>query len=312
MGEQARGELVRKATPALAYFGDRLKRAERLDRYTAVRLGGPADYLVVARDRDDLRAALALAHAAGLPLLVLGAGSNVLVDDQGFRGLVVVNRAQNVHFGTKDEPSVYAESGASLSTLARQCIERGLSGMTWAVSVPGTIGGAVVNNAGAHGGDMAGVVQAVDVLPLCAPDAEPERWPTAAMAYAYRESRLKGARTHLVLGAALTLGRDDPEALREQARAFTERRKATQPPGASLGSIFKNPPGDYAGRLIEAAGLRGVRVGEVEVSQVHANFFVNRGGARTADYVALIEQVRTAVYEKLGVMLELEVEIIAA
>ncbi|GAB4434371.1 MAG: UDP-N-acetylmuramate dehydrogenase [Anaerolineae bacterium] len=297
--------------PALAYFGDRLQRGAPLARYTAVRLGGPADYLVTARSRADLRAAVALARALAVPMLVLGGGANVLVSDAGFRGLAVVNRAQNVHFDTtQGQPIVHAESGASLSTLARRCIERGLSGLTWGVNVPGTVGGAVINNAGAHGGDMAAIVRAVEALPLADPDGTPETWPVEAMAYAYRASRLKGTRTHLVLGATLALGRDDPEALRAQARDFVEKRKATQPPGASLGSIFKNPPGDYAGRLIDAAGLKGAHVGDVEVSPVHANFFINRGGGTTADYVALIEKVRAAVFEAFGVRLELEVEVI--
>lgn len=296
---------------ARAYFGDRLQRGALLSRYTAVRLGGPADYLVVARSRADLFAAVALAQAMALPLLVLGGGANVLVSDAGFRGLAVVNRAQNVQFDISAEnATIHAESGVSLSTLARQCIERGLSGLTWAVNVPGTVGGAVVNNAGAHGGDMAGIVRAVEVLPLDLPGSAPETWPVEAMAYAYRESRLKGKRSHLALGATLALGREDSEVLRAQAQAFVEQRKASQPPGASLGSIFKNPPGDYAGRLIDAAGLKGARVGDVEVSPVHANFFINRGGGSTADYLALIEKVRAAVFEKFGVRLELEVEII--
>ncbi len=299
------------APPALGYFGDRLKRGVALARYTAVRLGGPADYLVIARSREDLRAAAELARALGIPMLVLGGGANLLVSDAGYRGLVVVNRAQNVHFDTTQaQPIVYAESGVSLSTLARLCIARGLSGLTWAVNVPGTVGGAIINNAGAHGGDMAAILRTVEVLPLDNPGGEPELWSVEAMAYAYRESRLKGVRTHIVLSATLALGRDDPDALRAQARAFTERRKATQPPGASLGSIFKNPPGDYAGRLIDAAGLKGTRVGDVEVSSVHANFFINKGGGSTADYLALIEKVRAAVFEKFGVRLELEVEII--
>jgi UDP-N-acetylmuramate dehydrogenase len=292
----------------IAHFGDRLRRGERLDRYTSARLGGPADYLVVAKNLEELRAAARLAWDAGLPLLVLGAGSNVLVDDRGFRGLVVINRAQNVHFEVHERSvTVQAESGASLSSLARQCVERGLSGLEWAVNVPGTVGGAVVNNAGAHGGDMATLVRAVTVLYA---GGQEQTWPVEAMEYAYRESRLKGDRAHVVLAASLSLGREAPAVLRERASAFTAKRKASQPPGASLGSIFKNPTEDYAGRLIEAAGLKGARVGDVMISPMHANFFVNAGQGRAADYRALIALARETVRTQFGVELELEVEMI--
>jgi UDP-N-acetylmuramate dehydrogenase len=296
-------------TAALAArFGERLARDVSLARYTAARIGGPADWLLVVKHRDELHDAVRLAWDADLPLVVLGGGANVLVDDGGFRGLVVINRAQNVHLemGT-DRASVRADSGVSLSTLARQCIGRGAAGLEWGVSVPGTLGGAVINNAGAFGGDMAAVVQTVDVLPR---GGAVEVWPVEAISYAYRESRLKRSRSHLVLGAALALGRDDPDALRARAEEITGRRKATQPPGASLGSIFKNPPDDYAGRLIEAAGLKGKRIGEVTISPVHANFFVNAGGATAADYRALIDLARETVEAKFGVSLELEIELI--
>ncbi|MBN1286866.1 MAG: UDP-N-acetylmuramate dehydrogenase [Anaerolineae bacterium] len=297
-------------TGLAARFGARLQAGAPLARYTAARIGGPADGLLVVRSRDELAAAVQAAWAVDWPLLVLGGGANVLVADAGFRGLVVINKAQRVRFDFGGEAgTVYADSGAALSTLARRCIERGLGGLEWAASIPGSVGGAVINNAGAHGGDMAGVVRTVEVLPR---GGTAQTWPVEAMGYAYRASCLKGRedRAHLVLGAALALAHDDPAALRARAGAFVAHRKATQPPGASLGSIFKNPPGDYAGRLIDAAGLKGFRIGAVQVSPVHANFFVNTGGATAADYRALIDYVRAAVQERWGVMLELEIEII--
>ncbi len=289
-----------------ARFGDRLRQSELLARYTAVRTGGPADWLLVARSRSDLAEASRLAWEAALPLLVLGGGANVLVDDAGFRGLVVVNRARHLQHQGEE---VHADSGVSLSTLARRCISRGLAGLEWAAGIPGTLGGAVINNAGAFGGDMAALVQRVEVLPR---GGKAEAWPAEAMAYAYRESRLKGGRDHVVLGAALALSREDPDAIRERAERFAARRKASQPPGASLGSIFKNPPGDYAGRLIEAAGLKGARAGDVVISPVHANFFINQGRATAADYRALIDRAREAVLAQFGVALALEVELVGS
>lgn len=295
--------------PLVERFGENLKRDEPLARYTVAQLGGPADALIVAQSPDDLAVAAALAHGQGIPWIVLGGGTNVLVSDDGFRGLVIANHTRDTWF--EDGGRVVAESGASLSTLARQCMSRGWGGLEWGVNVPGTVGGAAVNNAGAHDGDMAQLVRTVDLLRL---DGEPqsESWPVERMEYAYRHSVLKGSRgRYLVL--AVTLGLEpgrDPAVLSERASAFVEHRKSTQPPGASLGSMFKNPPGDYAGRLIEAAGLKGTAVGGVQISPIHANFFINTGGGTAADYRALIEQARAAVWDQFGIALELEIELI--
>ncbi len=174
-------------TPLQARFGDALQRDEPLARFTVARLGGPADALLVARSRADLVDAVTLAHDAGIPWLVLGGGANVLVADAGVRGLVIVNRAKDVQIG--DDGRVVAESGASLSTLGRRCMSRGLAGLEWAVNVPGTVGGAVVNNAGAHGGSMAAVVREVALL-HAGESVTQERWDVARLDYAYRHSAL--------------------------------------------------------------------------------------------------------------------------
>lgn len=293
----------------IARFGPALLRGEPLARHTVARLGGPADALLTVHNGPDLVEAVSLAHAGAVPWIVLGGGANVLIADAGFRGLVIVNRADGVDFA--DDGSVSADSGVNLSTLARQCMARGLAGLEWAVNVPGTVGGAVINNAGAHGGDMAALVRSIDVLRLDDPPAR-ETWPVERMGYAYRYSILKGSRGQwVVLGAALALAPGhDPAALNDRASEFVRRRKATQPPGASLGSIFKNPPDAHAGRLIEAAGLKGKRLGGVEISTVHANFIVNTGGGTASDYRALIEQARAAVLDQFGIELELEIELI--
>ncbi|MBN1201656.1 MAG: UDP-N-acetylmuramate dehydrogenase [Anaerolineae bacterium] len=295
--------------PLYERFGRTLKQNEPLARYTVARLGGPADALLIADNLSDLVCAVALAHEHRIPWLILGGGANVLVADAGYRGLVIVNRAAAVQFEAGGR--VVAESGASLSTLARRCMSRGLAGLTWAVSVPGTVGGAVINNAGAHGGDMAQSVQKIDLY--CLNDQpRTELWPVERMEYEYRHSALKGTRgRYVVLSAVLELeAGHDPAALKAQADDYVAHRKQTQPPGASLGSMFKNPPGDHAGRLIEAAGLKGICVGGVQISPVHANFFINMGGGMADDYLVLIERTRESVRAQFGITLELEIEVI--
>jgi UDP-N-acetylmuramate dehydrogenase len=184
----------------------------------------------------------------------------------------------------------------------------GLKGMEWCVSVPGTLGGAVVNNAGAHGGDMDGNLNEISLLDLHS-DAT-LTWERQRLAYGYRSSALKGQHgRYIVLSASLHLDPGHPPAeLNAIADQFIEHRKRTQPPGASLGSMFKNPPGDFAGRLIEAAGLKGHQIGGVQVSPIHANFFVNHGTGTAADYAALIDLAQARVQAEFGIELELEVE----
>ncbi len=297
--------------PLAERFGAAMKRDEPLARYTVARLGGPADALVVANSTTDLTDAVTLAARHGIPWVVLGGGANVLVADAGYRGLVIINHTKAVRF--EEGGRVVAESGANLSTLARRCMNQGLAGLEWAVNVPGTVGGAVINIAGAHGGEMAGTVRWVELLSLedC---PHVELWGVSQMRYGYRSSVLKGERgRYVVLAVTLILEPGhDPGALNARADNFVAHRKRTQPPGASLGSIFKNPPGDYAGRLIEAAGLKGTAIGGVQISPVHANFIVNTGEGTAAEYRALIASAQRTVQDKLGVALELEIELIGA
>jgi len=278
---------------------------EPLAKYTAARLGGPADLLYVARrSLDELAEVISTAWNDGIPVTILGGGANVLMSDKGFRGLVVVNDVTGVTF---DDHTLHVLSGTNLSIVARKCQSRGLAGFEWAVSVPGTVGGAVVNNAGAHGGDMAGCVREVGLLDA----AEGQKTLLLAdLDYSYRLSSLKARsdRRFLVLWARLALTADDPEAIQARLDSFITHRKRTQPPGASLGSIFKNPPDDYAGRLIESAGLKGHQIGGAQVSPVHANFFINIGSASASDYYALIRHVQAEVQRQSGILLEMEVE----
>lgn len=289
--------------------GDKLRLNEPLSRYTVARLGGPADAVVIADTVPLLEESARTAWAQGWPLRILGGGANVLVSDRGFRGLVIINHARDLTFA--DDGTVTAESGVILITLARQCIDRGLGGFEWAIGVPGTLGGAVVNNAGAHGGDMAASLIDAEIAFEGIPAI---RWPVARLAYRYRESALKGREDpFVVLSARLRFepGRDPAELL-ARAEALSAHRRRTQPLGASLGSMFKNPPGDYAGRLIEAAGLKGTQIGGVLISPVHANFFLNLGGGTADDYLRLIELARETVLAQFGVRLELEIELLGA
>lgn len=284
---------------------------EPLAKYTAARLGGPAEWLYIARDSvDDLVQVVTDAWAKDMPVHILGGGANVLISDRGVPGLVVINRISQIEFGNWHEGrSVAVSSGTGLSTLANRCQLRGLAGMEWAVSVPGTVGGAIVNNAGAHGADMADSLGDVVVLE---PDG-PHLYSLAEMQYDYRHSVLKARkdRRFLVLLATLRLPEDDPAEIKARMQANIAYRKRTQPPGASLGSIFKNPPGDYAGRLIEAAGLKGMQIGGAMVSPVHANFFINTGADTCAeDYYRLIRYVQSSVHHYNGVWLEPEIELV--
>lgn len=293
-----------------AQLGDRLQRHESLARFTAARLGGPADWLYVARGENtesELIRVLQTAWHSGIPVRILGGGANVLVSDAGFRGLIVINHHSVIQ---RDGDTITVSGGTGLTVLCRKLQAMGLAGFEWAVAVPGTIGGAVVNNAGAHGSDTAASLVSAEIVE---PDGT-HHLTRDDLAYDYRNSALKhrADRRFLVLRAVMRFTPDDPAAILARMESFNAHRKRTQPAGASLGSIFKNPPGDYAGRLIEAAGLKGYRIGAAMVSPVHANFFMNvEGSAGSAsDYYALVRHVQQAVTDRFGVHLETEIELI--
>jgi UDP-N-acetylmuramate dehydrogenase len=288
-------------------FGDRVQENISLAPYTSARIGGPADILLTANSADELAEIMTVIWGQGLPCVILGGGSNVLISDKGVRGAVVLNRAKEVKFYNGDQPKVWVESGVIFSNLANRCASKGLSGLEWAATIPGTVGGAVVGNAGAFGGDMSGNLIVAELLTK----RGREQWPVEKMGYGYRTSVLKGnAEKAIVLSAELRLKNATKDSVSVKIEQFSERRKATQPPGASMGSMFKNPDGDHAGRLIEAAGLKGTRIGNAEISPLHGNFFVNHGKTKASDMRALIELVQKKVAEKFGVKLELEVELI--
>lgn len=294
-------------------FGDKFQVNAPLARYTSARVGGPADLFLSVNDAQALQTAVELAYAQRIPYFVLGGGSNVLVADEGIRGLVILNKAKSVQFRHTGASVVCtAESGMNLSSLARQCIAKGLGGLEWAIGVPGTVGGAVVGNSGAHGGDIDSNLLAANIWE---PGRGPRIYTNEKMQYAYRDSVLKREQgkdiwRRVVLSAELELKLEDVDVLSARANAFTTHRKQTQPGGASCGSMFKNPENYYAGYLIETAGLKGFRVGGATISDKHANFFVNEEEATAEEIRALFAEAWNTVLEQFGVEMDLEVELV--
>src|SRR5574340_619054 len=288
-------------------LGDHLQENVPLSSYTTARVGGIADAMIAVGSGEELERVVTTLWKLKVPFFILGSGANVLISDQGYHGVVIINRAHQIIVDADGEPpTIWAESGAIFATVARRAALRGLSGIEWAATIPGTFGGAIYGNAGAFGGDMQ---QSLVMAEILHPVYGRQFWMTEQLEYGYRSSVLKrNPGQAVILAARLKLARSTPESVNQKIAELSAKRRSTQPPGASMGSMFKNPTGDFAGRLIEAAGLKGVRVGGVQVSQVHANFFVNDESATANDYWQLIRQVRQTVFEKFNVMLELEVE----
>ncbi|HSL01897.1 MAG TPA: UDP-N-acetylmuramate dehydrogenase [Rubrobacteraceae bacterium] len=278
---------------------------EPLKRYTAWKIGGPADALLEPKSVDELIEAVEKAREHGVPVTVLGGGTNVLVRDGGIRGLTIrlAKTLTNVEI---EDLRVVAEAGVLYPVLANTTAARGLGGLEFATGIPGTVGGAVYMNAGAYGSETREVLDWADVYG----DGEVVRMANADLDLSYRRSLLQDHPDWLVLRAGYTLVPGDPEELRARIKVFRAQRMNGSPNRPSCGSTFKRPPGDFPGRVIEAAGLKGTRVGNVEVSPVHANYFVNLGGGTAEDALDLIALVRQRVREKLGIELETEVRVI--
>lgn len=264
---------------------------EPLARHTTIRIGGPARLFAAPEGEEALGRALAWVCAQGLDWRVLGLGSNLLCPDAGFDGLVLSLEAAcaGVRF---TGPLVEVGAGVHLAPLVAAAAARGLSGLEGVAGVPGTVGGALAMNAGTAAGDMGAVVRSVRAM---TPGGEVLEIPAAEMGFGYRQSRLQRERL-LALGAVLELRPADPAAVRQELRRRAARRRQTQPLELpNSGSIWRNPPGDFAGRLVEAAGCRGWRRGDAQVSPRHANFIVNLGRAQASDVLSLMADVRAAV-----------------
>ncbi len=280
---------------------------EPMSRHTSFRIGGPADALVVPEDREDLVNLLEVLSELQVPFYVMGAGTNLLVRDEGVRG-VVIKMAGVFSDVTREEDDVLRSgAGAHLPTVCREAALWGLAGLEFASGIPGTTGGAVAMNAGAYGScicDFLRVARAVTYegrqVELTRDELEPELKATRVL----REPLI-------LIEADFGLRRDDPAAVLERMQRYLEERSRRQPLALpSAGCAFKNPAGGGAGRFIDAAGLKGARVGGAEVSCVHANFIVNTGGATANDVLCLMEKVRDTVYSRFGVVLETELKIL--
>jgi UDP-N-acetylmuramate dehydrogenase len=305
------------------------KRDHLLARHTTFGIGGPADIFVTVRSATELAAAVRAARADGAPLFILGSGSNILIGDGGIRGVVIDNQAKATRVaplrldagatvtrpplldGVTDDAAamVWAESGASFAALARHLARDGYGGIEWASGIPGSVGGAVVYNAGAYGGSTSDVLLAATVLD----ESGAERHlPAQELGLAYRTSailrgEMPGA---VVLSAEMALVKGDPEALTARVGQIDAERLAAQPRGRTGGSTFKNPEGRHAWELIDAVGLRGARHGDAQISEKHCNFFINTGAARAADVYALMQDARRRVRDRFGIELENEVALV--
>ena len=290
-------------------FGSRLQENVRMSNYTTARVGGVVDGLLPLNTLEEMRTAAEKLWELQVPFRVLGSGSNILVSDRGYRGVMLLNHCHNIRIRSNEEPPVVvAESGVNLGNLARQTALRGLTGLEWANSIPGSVGGAVYGNAGAHGSDVHATLISARGL---TPEGGEQELDPQGMGYEYRSSKFKREKLPVViLSAVFRTSRSTREAAWKILSDFTEKRQATQPAGPSCGSTFKNPAGDYAGRLLEAVGLKGVRIGGAAFSDLHANFIVNQGGATASDYYQLIRLAQKKVKDQFGVTLDTEIELL--
>ncbi|MCE9534877.1 MAG: UDP-N-acetylmuramate dehydrogenase [Nitrospirae bacterium] len=276
-----------------------------LREYTSFKIGGPADVVVEPADIEDVCLVVRQARARKVPLFVLG-GTNVLIRDGGIRGIVV----SLVRLRTIKEESgavLYSDGGVGMPTLIAYAIRHSLAGLEWAAGIPGTVAGCVVMNAGTKLGEMKDSVKAVRMVNMKGQVVDLD---AAQVTFEYRRALLPRG---IVVGVWLQLKQGVRAEIEKVVKDYLHYRRDTQPLAMpSAGCVFKNPPNDSAGRLIEATGLKGARVGDAEVSLKHANFMVNRGQARAADVIALIEKVRSTIRRRAGVRLELELKIVGA
>ena len=275
--------------------------------HTALRVGGPVSCILRPLTLAGLQTAVQVLNQHHYPYFILGRGTNVLVQDAGMRA-VAISLEEGFSQVECIDPSwrVRAGAGLRLSRLLRFCLKQNLGGLEFIAGIPGSVGGALRMNAGTHAGEMADVCEAVHLLPS---DGALVRLDRAKLRFSYRRLELPPAT--VVVEAEFLLTPSSREHIRKRVRALLKVRKEKQPWRLpSAGSVFKNPPGDFAGRLIEAAGLKGVRIGDAQISPQHANFIVNRGQARANDILALIRLAQEKVSQKFGVRLELEIEVL--
>lgn len=305
MTEKNRDAPLAQELSALA--GVTVKMAEPLARYTSMKIGGPADYFLEVEDDNALAGVLKALHRRDVEFCLLGNGSNVLISDRGVRGAVIRLAGEFKralwHAG-KDAVGVVVGAAYPVTQLVREAARKGYTGVEFAEGIPGTVGGALFMNAGAYGSEFEKVVDEMDAMSA---RGETQRLARAQMTFSYRDSHLPPGT--VVMRVRMRLGTGEAAGVDAKLRELIGRRKSSQPSGyPNSGSMFRNPPGDFAGRLIEAAGFKGKRIGQAQISQRHANFIVNLGGARAADVRQLMEQARAEVGRRFGVELAAEVK----
>jgi UDP-N-acetylmuramate dehydrogenase len=279
---------------------------EPLAPYTTWKIGGPADIFVVPATKEKLAICIKLINHYGIPWLVIGRGSNLLVGDQGFRG-VVLKLNESLEYIRFDETLVYAGAACSFVKLSRLAAKEGLTGLEFAGGIPGSVGGAVYMNAGAHGSDVSHILKQAEVL---LQSGELIIMQKEDLQYAYRHSFLHQI-PGIVTEAVFELSVGDRKEIAGALAAYRDRRVRTQPlQQACAGSVFRNPANDHAARLIEAAGLKGLRVGGAEVSAKHANFIVNMGQATAQDVLTIIDQIQSTIKQQFGIQLVPEVLVV--
>lgn len=279
---------------------------ERMDRHTTFRIGGPADFFVIPETIEQLAQTVRICREQKVPFYILGNGSNLLVGDKGYRG-VIIQVYKNLNAVHTDGQVISAQAGAMLSVIAKQALAHGLAGFEFASGIPGTLGGAVVMNAGAYGGEMKDIIRKVTVL---TPEGKIQTIPGDQMEFGYRTSIVE-KKSLIVLSAVIELENGNSEEIRSRMEELKRKRTSRQPLELpSAGSTFKRPQGYFAGKLIMDAGLQGFTVGGAQVSEKHCGFVVNRGGASAADVRELMRQVTEKVQERFGVTLEPEVKML--
>jgi UDP-N-acetylmuramate dehydrogenase len=298
--QAAREELTR-------CMGERIRFDAPMSRHTSLRVGGPADAFAVPRDRAELASLLGLCASHRLPHLLLGNGFNTLVLDAGIEG-VVIQLSKLRDLEARPESCLRAEAGVSHGQITRFCIEHGLAGLEFGAGIPGTVGGWLFMNAGIAEREIGEATREIEVMSPTG--ASTRRFLRRDLDFAYR--KLRGlAPGSVILSGLLEVVPADPAVVRTEVKRLLAKRGASQPLNVpSCGSVFKNPQGDYAGRLIEAVGLKGMRVGDAEISALHANFIANLGSASAADVLALVDLARERVLQEFGVELEPEVRIV--
>ena len=278
-------------------------RDEAMTRHTSYGIGGPAKAYITPKDKDDLAQILQFSNQHNIPTYFVGSGSNLLVADEGIDGLVITLGKSFNHIDINGE-TVFAESGVMLGKMVKECIRRHLSGVESLIGVPGTLGGALVMNAGAFGGEISNYLKHVTVMTMA---GDEKQYVPGEIEFSYRHSTFPS--DEIVVSAEFKLIQSDETTVMERRAVASAGRKTTQPlKFRSAGSVFKNPKEGAAGYYIDQAGLKGTKVGDAEISDHHANFFVNHGQAKAEDIVSLIKLSRQRVYEEFGIMLELEVK----